>query len=383
MDTPREICRRCRRPASVCYCSELASIASRTRVVFLQHPRERTVAIGTCRMAHLALPNSELHVGVSFDDEARVKALASAPRGQTVVLFPGEGAVDAGALKEPPRNLVVIDGTWVQAKKVLERNALLRALPRIGFTPSQPGNYRIRSEPAPHCVSTIEAVVEVLGRLEGDAGRFRPMLKPFERMVDLQLERHAARTGPPRTRRKRHREARVPAVPVELTSRPGDLVLVYAEANAHGPASDIGGPAELVHLVAQRYSTGDRYEAVIAPRRPLAPSAPRHVDISAEALLAGEAVASAMGRFAAFVREGDLYCGWGRYAVDLLVAEGGPNRPLIDVRLATARVLRRRAGGIEAAVEALDAGVVEPWAQGRSGRRLAGLARLLERLIAQ
>ena len=383
MNSPRAVCPRCRRPASVCYCAELEAIPSRTRVVFLQHPRERTVAIGTCRMAHLSLPNSELHVGVSFDGEARVQALAAQPRGQVVVLFPGEGAVDVATLERAPKTLVVIDGTWVTARKVLERNALLKSLPRVAFTPARPGNYRIRSEPAAHCVSTIEAVVEVLGHLEGAPERFRPMLRPFERMVDLQLERHASRTGPSRTRRKRHRDKRGPAVPPELTARPGDLVLVYAEANAHGPASDVPGPAELVHLVAERPATGERFEGVLAPRRPLSPSAPRHVDLSAEALMGGEGVGVAMGRFREFVRPGDLYCGWGKYAVDLLLAEGGPDQPLLDLRLATARLLRRRAGGIEAALQALRAGEVAPWAKGRAGRRLAGLRLLVERLARE
>ena len=36
-------------------------------MVFLQHVRESRVRIGTARMAHLALANSELRVGTSFD----------------------------------------------------------------------------------------------------------------------------------------------------------------------------------------------------------------------------------------------------------------------------------------------------------------------------
>ncbi|MFN7134575.1 MAG: DTW domain-containing protein, partial [Myxococcales bacterium] len=75
----RQICARCRRPQSVCYCTHLSPLSSRTRVVFLQHPREGKVAIGTARMAHLALPNSELHQGVDFSAHPRLQALAAAP----------------------------------------------------------------------------------------------------------------------------------------------------------------------------------------------------------------------------------------------------------------------------------------------------------------
>ena len=70
----RAICARCRRPESVCYCAHLVSLPTRTRVLLLQHPRERDVPIGTARLAHLCLPGSQLRVGVDFDDDAQVRA---------------------------------------------------------------------------------------------------------------------------------------------------------------------------------------------------------------------------------------------------------------------------------------------------------------------
>ena len=35
----RDLCLRCRRPRAVCWCAAIVPVASRTRVVFLQHPR--------------------------------------------------------------------------------------------------------------------------------------------------------------------------------------------------------------------------------------------------------------------------------------------------------------------------------------------------------
>src|SRR5947209_1558912 len=186
----RERCSACRRALSACWCSHLSPLASRTRVCLLQHPRESKVAIGTARMAHLSLPNSELHVGVDFDGHPAVQRLVALP--DTALLFPGEGAQDPSRCGRPPRNLIVVDGTWAQAKKLVLRNRCLQSLPRIGLSPDRPSNYRIRKEPSDTCVSTIEAVVQVLGELEGEPGRFLPLLRAFERMVDLQLERAAA-----------------------------------------------------------------------------------------------------------------------------------------------------------------------------------------------
>src|SRR5262245_58378018 len=104
-------CRRCRRPPGHCFCALIPRLATRTRIIFLQHPREARVAIGTARMAHLALPNSELHEGLSF---AGLEALAADDT--AAVLFPGPAPAIAAP---PPRTLLVVDGTWPQARKIV------------------------------------------------------------------------------------------------------------------------------------------------------------------------------------------------------------------------------------------------------------------------
>ena len=49
----RDVCDRCRRPVCGCYCAHVRSIDTRTKLVILQHPRERDVPIGTAHMATL------------------------------------------------------------------------------------------------------------------------------------------------------------------------------------------------------------------------------------------------------------------------------------------------------------------------------------------
>ena len=141
--------------------------------------------VGTCRMAHLSLPNSELHVGVSFDLNTRIQELAAQPG--VAILYPSPEA-ELPTSGKLPSALIVIDGTWSLARKVLRTTSILRGVPRLGLRPSAPGNYRIRKEPAPHCLSTIEATAQVLGELEGEPERFRQLLRPFDWMVEKQLE---------------------------------------------------------------------------------------------------------------------------------------------------------------------------------------------------
>ncbi|QRO01105.1 DTW domain-containing protein [Archangium violaceum] len=373
----RSLCLRCLRPQVTCYCTQVPQVESRTRVVFLQHPRERRVAIGTARMAHLALPNSELYVGVDFSGHSRLEELAAHPE-RVAVLFPGEEAIPLEeARKQPPETLIVVDGTWPLARKVVKTNPLLAGLPRIGFVPRRPSNYRIRAEPADHCVSTIEAVVEVLGALEGAQERFDTMLRAFNYMVDTQLDRQATRTEPPR--RRIYKSAWQP--PAELRAISEDfehLVLLYAEANAH-PSGE-GIPAELVHLVATRPSTGERFEAVLAPRQPLARSTPLHVELPEETLLAGEPLEAGLARFQAFLCPGDKFAVWTTFALDLLRRDGFPVPEAVNVRLSCARALKHKSGGVEQGAALLGVSPPEPWAPGRAGRRIVALEAVVRAL---
>ncbi len=193
-------------------------------------------------MAHLSLPNSEMHEGVRFDEHRRVRELAAAG---AVVLFPSAGALDAASLRDqPPHHLIVLDGTWSEAGKLLARNPLLRNLPRIGVRRAQPGRYRIRREPAAHCLATIEAVVEVLGALCGDPARFLPALRAFDHMVEAQLRyaaRARARSGEPQAERVRG-QLRTPAR-AQAIHQPAHAILHRGGAEMHvGPDFAVGRP---------------------------------------------------------------------------------------------------------------------------------------------
>jgi DTW domain-containing protein YfiP len=381
------VCARCRRPSSVCYCAHLVSLETRTRVLLLQHPRESHVPIGTARLAHLCLPGSELHVGVDFDDDRSVRAaLAGADDARPAyLLFPGPRAIDLAEVQpKGPITLVVVDGTWWQARKLLKRNATLAALPQIRFSPHRPSNYRIRKEPADHCVATVEALAQVLGALEGAPERFAALLRPFEAMIDTQVH-YATQVRGARQRHALHRErkARRPPAPSLLQQRAGDVVCLHGEANAWPARRPGGHPAEIVHWVARRASTGETFEAVIAPRRPLAPAIPRHIQIPSERLAAGESWASFEARWAAFARPDDLLCAWGRYPLDLLEGEGlrlAAGR--VDLRPAASAFLGARAGSLEDCSAKMGLPASEAFALGRGGVRLAALCSIVDKMMA-
>jgi DTW domain-containing protein len=377
---PRSICPRCRRPETVCYCQYLTRIETKTHIVLLQHPRERDMAIGTARMASLCLPNSQLLVGFDWENSNALKALLADPERPAALLYPGADAVD---LQESPPSgpitLVVVDGTWANTKKMVRANPVLSNLPKVAFRPLRPSEYRIRREPHAQFVSTIEALMYVLGALEGGSERFAGLLLPFRKMVDNQLECKARRCSP----RSRHKlQPRQPRshIPEELRTNAGNIVCVVGEANAW-PCRDLehrsAYPDELVQWVALRPATGERFECFAAPRNPLSPSTPAHLSVDASTLHAGGTLASLLEGWRQFFREDDIICSWGRYATALFVRSGGtlPSKQF-DLRLVAKDELKRNIGTMEEFYASLATGPSEPLAPGRAGVRLGQLAKI-------
>lgn len=375
----REMCWRCRRPMRVCYCAAVRPIETRTRVVILQHPRESDVPINTARIAELALSSSSLHVGLDFSGDRGLRAALSNPEAPAVLLYPSDDAKDL-ALEPPPGpvTLVVIDGTWWQASKLFKLNPFLHSLPRYGLAPSEESRYRIRKEPAAHCLSTIEALEAALSVLEDRPDGIPELLRPFDTMVETQLE-FVAREHRPRHRRSV--EARVrPLVAPLLSERPEALVIGYGEANAWPYGTGGGGPTEVVHWAAIRPATGERFEAYVAPTAELAPSFELHSRLVATRIRAGEGRADFAARLGAFLKPDDVLASWGFYATELLRAEGVPLPQRLDLREAAIHALGRRVGQLEDYVSAFGATPQLPWAAGRTGTRLAAIEALAERL---
>lgn len=381
----RPVCPRCLRPLSACWCADLVAIPTRTRIVFLQHPRESRVAIGTARIAHLGLENSELHEGVDFADHPRIRELLRQPG--TALLFPGEGASSPDSLDQPPANLLVIDGTWPQARKILATNPALRSLPRIGFVPRKPGNYRIRREPAEHCMATVEAVVEVLAAFERDPdrSRFAPLLRAFESMVDRQIAAKAARREPVRRRLRRAEPWwHSSAMPNFVAAWPG-LVAVAAEANSHRRDSGVDGTPELIQLAAVRIATGETFHRFLAPRRPLASGAAHHLGVSSEDLWNGIQCRDALDDWQRFTTPTDRHISWGMFPFELLAPEGWtPPLTPVDLRLVMAHRLKKRPGAPDAAASAIgSAPICFPELPGRAGRTLEAVSAMVTKLRSE
>lgn len=185
---PRAVCPRCERPASTCLCATLpAPLAHGTELLILQHPAEAGHAKNTAAFLTLGLQSARRLRGEVFDATWAVPG--------TVLLYPGGGDAAAEAPPGGIRRLILLDGSWRQSRRLLTHNPWLAALPRLSL-PEQVSRYTIRRAHRPGQLSTLEAGLHALARLEGDPHRFQPLWAAFDRFVADQRARRRPTSAP-------------------------------------------------------------------------------------------------------------------------------------------------------------------------------------------
>ena len=183
----RPVCPRCLRPLRACLCAWAVPIANRLPLLVLQHPQEATHAKNSARLLRLSLAHCQVAVGEVFDPatlagwlgDGSLLLFPDAPGTRTA---PAPASTTTGALHCPAR-LVLLDGTWRQARALLRDNPLLQRLPRWGLPVLAAPRYAIRRAHRPEQRSTLEAACAALGLLEGRPAFYAPLLDRFSAWV--------------------------------------------------------------------------------------------------------------------------------------------------------------------------------------------------------
>ena len=179
-------CPRCGKPATLCVCAEIAPIDNRIAVLILQHPQEQDAALGTAQLTHLSFKRATLKIGLSWPSLAKVLGRSVDPRrwavlylgsarasqiarGREVVAVDRKGAAlpEQDAALAEIEGVILLDGSWSQAKALWWRNAWLLKCRRVVLAPHRPSRFgKLRREPRRESLSTIEAAALLVSRLE-------------------------------------------------------------------------------------------------------------------------------------------------------------------------------------------------------------------------
>jgi tRNA-uridine aminocarboxypropyltransferase len=197
-------CPRCKKPLPLCVCDSITPIESRISLLILQHPQEQDRALGTARLTALHFKNAVLKIGLSWpslskalgrkvDDPSRwaVLYLGSAKvsdldTNSEIVAINRKGEVEdnqRGILRDI-EGIVLLDGTWSQAKALWWRNAWMLKCQRVILGPRLPSRYgKLRREPRGDGLATIEAAAMLLSALEKRPDISVTLNESFERML--------------------------------------------------------------------------------------------------------------------------------------------------------------------------------------------------------
>ncbi|MCB9743545.1 MAG: DTW domain-containing protein [Alphaproteobacteria bacterium] len=186
-------CPRCGLPTGACVCADIHPVQAPFELLLLRHWKEAFSSTNSARLARLALRGATLHDHGAPEPHGPLPDLhaeLSAPG--TWLLFPG------GQEQAPPdlRRLVVVDGSWRQAARMVKRIPGLAELPRYSPPPRDPARARVRQQHTAGGMATLEAVARAVAGAAGEEAA-----APLERLFALYVERvNLLRTYPARTR---------------------------------------------------------------------------------------------------------------------------------------------------------------------------------------
>jgi DTW domain-containing protein len=227
-------CPRCLKARALCVCDSVAPIENRLALLILQHPQEQDRALGTARLAAQHFRDAVLRIGLSWPSLSKALGRPVADPSRWAILYLGSAKVSdldteadivaltrKGEIAERQRaifdsleGVILLDGTWSQAKALWWRNPWMLKCQRVILGPKRPSRYgALRREPRRDGLSTIEAAAMLIARLEKRPDIETALNASFERMLaryrEVQGTNPELAPGPkPRARRDFRRRKR-------------------------------------------------------------------------------------------------------------------------------------------------------------------------------
>jgi DTW domain-containing protein len=197
-------CPDCGKPLPLCICESITPIENKVSLLILQHPQEQDRTLGTARLTALHFDNAVLKIGLSWpslskalgqpvDDPSRwaVLYLGSAKVSELeteneIVAINRKGEIEPHqrAILSDIEGIVLLDGTWSQAKALWWRNAWMLKCQRVILGPKRPSRYgKLRKEPRSDGLATIEAAAMLLAGLQKRPDIAETLNASFDRLL--------------------------------------------------------------------------------------------------------------------------------------------------------------------------------------------------------
>ncbi|KAL5004161.1 hypothetical protein ScPMuIL_017617 [Solemya velum] len=191
----RPVCDRCRRPITVCWCPFLPTepLDVKTEVYILQHPFEESRCLRTAPMLYHSVRPGKCHIVKSKKFRpGRFPEIATVLQSpNTILLYPGDDAVDISELPSLEGDafytLVLLDGTWQQAKGIYTQNAMVKWPQKVKISHTMTSKYVIRTQPNDTSLSTLETAAIAISILENRPTLVDIMTRPLDALCQFQM----------------------------------------------------------------------------------------------------------------------------------------------------------------------------------------------------
>lgn len=163
-------CDACQMPQRGCICEYRVQVPAKARFWLLTHRKELYKPTNTGRLIVDTIQYSEVFEWNRTEPDARLLEMLKSDRFDPYIVFPeGEGYRERMVefTQKPEREpvLIILDGTWRQARKMFRQSEYLQSLPVIQPETQRETRYNLRKPNESHHLCTAEVAAVMLDQI--------------------------------------------------------------------------------------------------------------------------------------------------------------------------------------------------------------------------
>jgi len=184
----KELCSNCGLPNIICICSKIERISLKNKVSVIIPYIERHKSSNTGGLVKATLNNSEVFIR-GEKNKLFTPEDVLLNEYQNLILYTGgkELTYDYIQSFNKPVNLIVPDGTWTTAPRIVMREPRFYSIPKVSLLNPPKSQYKLRKHPNPFYISTFEAIAYSLAIIENDSNISDKLMKSFLMKIDALL----------------------------------------------------------------------------------------------------------------------------------------------------------------------------------------------------
>ena len=181
----KQLCKSCGLLNIVCICDKIEKISLKNKVSVIIPHVESNKSSNTGGLVKSVLSNSEVFIRGEKNklfnpDDVLLNEY------QNIILYTGGRELTHDYIKsfDKPINLIVPDGTWTTAPRIVVREEKFYKIPKVSLFSPPKSQYKIRKHPNPYYISTFEAIIYSLEIIENNSELKDKLLYYFLMKID-------------------------------------------------------------------------------------------------------------------------------------------------------------------------------------------------------